>query len=720
MTAAAAAEIRVVRGACPHDCPDTCATLVHVQDGRAVKFEADPDHPFTRGWLCAKVRPYLDRVYAPDRLTHPLRRVGAKGGGEWQRVSWEEATAEIADRWQSIIAEHGAAAILPYSFSGTLGLVQMGVSSHRFWNRMGVSGLERSICGAAGETAVQMTMGGQQGPDASDLLHSKLIIVWGHNPVATSPHVMPFLQDAQRAGAFLVVIDPRRTATARRADLHLRPRPASDGALALGLLHVLFAEGLQDEVWLEANSVGWRDLRDRAADYDPARVAAITGLDAETIVALARRWGTTKPALLKFADGIQRHANGGQTVRAMLAIPAVTGQIGVRGGGVSYSTSGYVSWDGESVTKRSQCPPVPRVVNMNRLGAALMGEVADPPIQSLFVFGANPVAASPNAGLIVEGLKRDDLFTVVHEQFMTDTARYADLVLPATTQLEQTDLHRPYGHRHLQYNAQAIAPLGEAKSNWDTMRALAAAMGYDEPWLQQDAEEVLAEIVSASARKNATLAGVTLEQLQAEGTVPLQFPEPDWVPFSDGVFPTPSGKMELRCDRMAALGLDPLPEWIEPAEFADADADRVVPHGDRPDAPLTLITAAAHHFVTTSMANQPGLVAKEGTPFMEINPADAVRRGIVHGQPVRVENERGWCTLRAVVTDDVPPGVAVAPKGRWASLSPDGRTVNWTTPDALGDLAGQSTFHSNRVRVVPVAAFDGSDAPIQEIAAVAD
>lgn len=707
-----ASEIRIVRGACPHDCPDTCATRVHVQDGRAIKFEADPDHPFTRGWLCAKVRPYLDRVYAPDRLTHPLRRVGAKGEGRWERVGWDEAAAEIAGRWQAIIDEHGAAAILPYSFSGTLGLVQMGVTSHRFWNRMGASGLERSICGAAAETAVQMTLGGKWAPAASDLLHSRLIVIWGHNPASTNPHVMPFLQDAQRAGAYVVVVDPRRTTTARRADLHLRPRPATDGALALGLLHVLFAEGMHNETWLEANTVGWRELRERAASYDPERVAAITGIDAETIVALARRWGTSKPAILKFADGIQRHENGGQTVRAMLAIPAVTGQIGVRGGGVFYSTSGYVSWDGESVTKRSQCPPVPRIVNMNRLGAALTGEVSDPPIQSLFVFGANPVAASPNAGLIVRGLQREDLFTVVHEQFMTDTARYADIVLPATTQLEQVDVHRPYGHRHLQYNAQAIPPLGEAKSNWDTMRLLAAAMGYDEPWLQQDAEEVIEEIIVASAHKNPTLAGVTFERLRDEGTIALTFPEPDWAPFADGVFPTPSGKVELRCDRMAALGLDPLPDWIEPAEFA-------APAGDGPDAPLTLICGAAHHFVSTSMANQPKLMAREGTPFVEINPEDAARRGISDGQPVRLENERGWCTLRAVVTDDVPPGVAVSPKGRWASLSPDGRNVNWTTPDAIGDLAGQSTFHSNRVTISPVSSFDEAASPTPSLASVA-
>src|SRR5215213_8454899 len=473
----------VVRGACPHDCPDTCATLVEVRDGRAVGFHGDPDHPFTRGWLCAKVRPYLDRVYSPDRLQYPMRRMGAKGSGEWVRISWEEAIGEIAERWQQIIIERGAAAILPYSFSGTLGLLQGGVASIRLWQRMGACGLERSICGAAAETAVKLTLGGRLAPDARDVRHSRLIVIWGHNPASTSPHFMPFMRDAQRDGAYVVVIDPRRSTTARSADEHLRPRPATDGALALGLMHVLFAEGLHDEAWLRQHSVGWEDLRQRVKEYPPQRVATITGIPAEEIVALARRYGTTKPALLKFADGIQRHGNGGQTCRTLASLPAVVGQIGVRGGGLYYSTSDYVSWQGEALSHRTECPPEPRRINMNRLGAALTGEVSDPPVMSLYVFAANPVSASPNAGLIAEGMRRDDLFTVVHEQFMTDTAQLADIVLPATTQLEQVDLHKPYGQRNLQYNHAAIAPLGEAKSNWDVSRLLARAMGYDEPWL---------------------------------------------------------------------------------------------------------------------------------------------------------------------------------------------------------------------------------------------
>lgn len=703
----------VLWGACPHDCPDTCATLVEVQDGRAIGFRGDPDHPVTKGWLCAKVRPYLDRVYSPDRLQYPLRRVGAKGAGEWQRISWDEAIAEITGRWRNIIAEHGAAAILPFSFSGTLGLVQGGVSAARLWNRMGATGLEGSLCGAAAETAVAMTTGSLWAPDVSDVPHARMVIVWGHNPASTSPHFVPFLRQAQRAGTYVVVIDPRRTTTARSADEHLQPRPATDAALALGLMHVLFSEGLHDDVWLRQHSIGWEDLRERAMTYPPERVAEITGVPAEQIVALAQRFGTTKPALLKFTDGIQRHGNGGQTSRVLACLPAVIGQIGVRGGGLMYSTSGYVRWNAEAVGHASECDPTPRYVNFNRLGAALTGEVNDPPIKSLYVFAANPVAGNPNASRVIEGLRREDLFTVVHEQFMTDTAALADIVLPATTQLEQVDLHKPYGHRHLQYNHAAIAPLGEAKSNWEVTRLLAAGMGYDEPWLQQEPEEVLDEIIEASRADNPALEGISLERLQRDGTASYAFPGGD-VPFADGHFPTPSGKFELRCEAMAEVGLDPVPDYVPPAEFVAGLA-----HDEAGHPPLVLISAASHHFVSTTMANQPRLVAKEGAPFIEINPADADPRGVVDGEDVIVSNGRGWCRLRAVVTEDVLPGVAVSPKGRWRSLSPDGRNVNWLTSDAIADLAGQSTYHSNLVHVQPAdveMAFRGDPA----LAAIAD
>jgi anaerobic selenocysteine-containing dehydrogenase len=680
-------ESRLVRGACPHDCPDTCATVTEVHNGRAVRFFAEPDHPITQGWLCAKVRPYLERVYHPERLTHPLRRVGPKGSGSWEQISWDEAIAEITSRWKEIIATSGAAAILPYSYSGTLGLLQNSVCSARLWNRMGTSGLERSICGAAAEVAVQATIGARWAPDQADVLHSRLIIIWGHNPASTGPHFMPVLRQAQKNGAYVVVIDPRRSLTSRSADEYIQPYPATDGALALGLMHVLFREGLADETWLEAHTIGWRELGNRAAEYPPERVADITGVPAETIIALARRYGTTKPALLKFSDGIQRHGNGGQTVRALASLPAIVGQFGVRGGGLFYTTSSYVRWNSEAVGHASECPPLPRIVNMNRLGAALLGEVSDPPIKSLYVFCANPVTSTPNARLTIEGMKREDLFTVVHELFMTDTAQYADIVLPATSQLEHDDLHKAYGHRYLQYNHAAIAPLAEAKSNWDVSRLLAAGMGYEEPWLHQRPEEAIAEILDATRVTNPLLEGITLERLQAEGTVPLAFTPETEVPFADLRFPTPSGKVELRSEAMAAYGVDPLPQYEAPAEF------------QRGERPLALISPASHHFVSSSMANQPSLLAKDGALSVEINPADAQARGIAHGDEVLIENARGALEARAVVTENVPPGVAAVPKGRWARLNPDGRNINWITSDALADLAGQSTFHSNLVEI---------------------
>jgi anaerobic selenocysteine-containing dehydrogenase len=702
-------DVTLVRGACPHDCPDTCGTIAEVRDGKAIRFYADKQHPISQGWLCAKVRPYLERVYHPGRLTHPLRRVGPKGGDQWERISWDAAIDEIASRWKEIIARSGAAAILPYSYSGTLGLLQNGICSARLWNRMGASGLERSICGAAAETAVEATLGARWAPDPADVLHSKLVLIWGHNPASTNPHFMPLLRRAQKAGAYVVVIDPRRTLTARSADEHLQPRPASDGALALGLMHVIFAEGLHDEPWLEAHTVGWRELRERALEYPPERVTAITGLAAETIVALARRYATTKPALLKTADGVQRHGNGGQTFRALACLPAIVGQLGVRGGGLFYSTSGYVRWDSEAVGHASECPPTPRVINMNRIGAALNGEVEGPPISSLFVFCANPVTSSPNASLTVKGLQRSDLFTVVHDLFLTDTARYADIVLPATSQLEQVDLHKAYGHRFLQYNHPSIPPLGEAKSNWDVMRLLAAAMGYDEPWLRESAEEALRGVLDATRAHNPLLEGITLERMQSDGTVALRFPPGAEVPFADGRFPTPSGKVELRCEAMREYGLEPLPDYTPPAEFSGLRAeDRGLSGGfgvttrsvlSPQSSALVLISGASHHYVSSSMANVPSLMAKEGTPFIEINPADAAARSIVDGDVAIVESGRGWCELRVVVTDDVPPGVAVAPKGPWAQLAPGGRNVNWTTSDALADLAGQSTFHSNLITI---------------------
>ncbi|MBX5452045.1 MAG: molybdopterin-dependent oxidoreductase, partial [Thermogemmatispora sp.] len=541
------ATVHLVYGACPHDCPDGCAleTLVDGQ-GRALSVRGRADHPITRGWLCAKVNRYLERVYHPERLLYPQRRKGPKGSGSFTRISWEEAFAEISERWRQIIAEHGAQCILPYSYAGTLGLVNGAVADSRFWNRLGASRLKRAICGYAAEEAVRLTIGWRLAPSPDMLLQSRLILIWGSNPASTAPHIMPFLRQAQRQGAKVIVVDPVRTLTARSADLHIQPYPGTDAALALAMMHVIVTRGLHNQAWIEAHTVGWEQLRARIMQYPPERAAEITGLAVETITELAVTYATTSPAMLRVTDGINRHSNGGQTVRALLCLPALTGQYGLAGGGVMYSTSDWLQWDAEAVKHEHDpaCPPAPRTLNMNRLGALLTGE-ADPPIYALYVYNANPVASAPNAGKIVEGLKRDDLFVVVHDLFETDTARYADILLPATSQLEQTDLHKAYGHLALQYNAQAIAPLGEARSNWDVMRGLAQAMGFQEPWLHEDPEAVIRGVLEATAAHSPLLEGITLERLQREGWVPLAIPEERRIPFADGRFGTPSGKVEF-------------------------------------------------------------------------------------------------------------------------------------------------------------------------------
>ncbi len=696
--------LRVVRGACPHDCPDTCAleTLVDEQ-GRAVRVRGQADHPITRGWLCAKVNRYLDRVYHAGRLLYPLKRVGPKGSGQFARISWDEAIAEITGRWQEIIAQHGAQCILPYSYAGTLGLVQGGVTDSRFWYRMGACRLDRAICGHAAEEAVQLVLGGRLAPSPEMLIQSKLILIWGSNPASTAPHVMPFLREAQRQGARVVVIDPIRTLTARSADQHIQPFPGTDAALALSMMYVMVHEQLHKPAWIAQHVLGWEQLLERIMHYPPAYAARITGLAPETISDLARQYATTTPALLRVTDGINRHTNGGQTVRTLVCLPALTGQYGIAGGGLMYSTSDWLRWDKAAKDHEQErvCPPAPRMVNMNRLGAVLTGE-ANPPISSLYVYNANPVASSPHASKIVEGLLRDDLFTVVHELFETDTARYADIVLPATSQLEQVDLHKPYGHLALQYNTPAIAPLGEARSNWDVMRALADAMGYQETWLRDDAEAVINEVLLATAARNPVLTDITLERLQSEGTVPLTFPADERVPFANGHFRTPSGKVEIYSEQAAAKGYDPLPNWEPEVETRVGREGLTMAAQAAASDALPLLCPAAHHFVSSSFGNLDVMKAKEQAPTLHIHPRDAEVRGIRSGQLVRISNERGWCHLVARVGEEVRPGVLATTTVWWPRFSPDQRNVNWTTSDRLADFNGGSTFYTNLVTVEAV------------------
>lgn len=690
-------QLRVVYGSCPHDCPDGCALETHVDDQRrAVSVRGRSDHPITRGWLCAKVNRYLERVYHPDRLLYPLRRVGPKGSDEFQRISWEEAISEITDRWRAIIKRHGAQCILPYSYAGTLGLVNGAVTDSRFWHRLGACRLERAICGHAAEEAVLLTIGGRLAPSPEMLIHSKLILIWGSNPASTSPHIMPFLRQAQHNGARIIVIDPIRTLTARSADQHVQPYPGTDAALALSMMYVMVSENLHDPQWIAEHTLGWEHLLERIWQFPPERAAQITGLVPETIIQLARTYATTSPALLRVSDGINRHTNGGQTVRTLACLPALTGQYSLLGGGLMYSTSDWLRWQKVAVAHEHEavCPPAPRTLNMNRLGAILTGE-ADPPVHSLYVYNANPVASTPNAGKIVEGLSRDDLFTVVHDLFETDTARFADIILPATSQLEHVDLHKPYGNLSLHYNMPAIAPLGEARSNWDVMRALSAGMGFHETWLQDDANAVIREILVASAPQNPALNGITFERLQTEGALPLAIPSEDQIPFANGIFRTPSGKVEMYSERAASKGYDPVPNWVPEIE----SLNRNEASSSNTHHQLPLMSPAAHHFISSTFANQKSMQTKEGTPTLRIHPQDADARGIRSGQMVRVSNERGWCRLVAEVTEEVRPGVLATTTVWWPAFSPDQRNVNWTTPDRLADFGGGSTFHSNLVTI---------------------
>ena len=681
-----------IKGACPHNCPDTCGWVVTRDDsGTPVKIQGDPDHPYTRGWLCTKVNRYLEFVLHPDRLRYPMRRVGAKGEGRFERISWEEALTEITDRWKALIAEHGPEAILPYSYSGTLGGVQSIACNSRFWTRLGASGLDRTICSVAGTEAVRATVGGSFGTDPEDIVHSKLVLLWGTNPASTHPHFIPWLDEAKRRGARVILVDPHRSLTAQRADLHLRPRPGSDGAVALALMHVLFTEGLVDEPWAREHTVGLDALRQRVSEWTPDRASEVSGLTVEQIVSLAREYGSTRPSVIRTSMGLQRHSNGGSTVRALACLPALVGDYGRIGGGLLYSTSGYWVFPGSVACPpelvRNSPNPEPRVINMNRIGAALTS--AEPPVRSLYVFNSNPAAVAPNSTLVRQGLAREDLFTVVHELFLTDTARYADLVLPATSQFEHWDLHKAYGHLYLALNRPAMAPLGEAKSNWDVFRLLAAKMGFTEPAFQQSAEEIIQDLL---AEGGPAVEGITWEKLLAEGHCRLNYPRP-MRPFADGRFRTPRGRVELYSEQLAAAGHDPLPGWEPDIESREGNAERARRY------PLQMGSAASHYYLNSSFGNVPSLRRHHGEPFVELNLADASARGVRNDDWVEVRNDRGGFRARARVGESVSAGTVFCPTVWWPQLSPDGNGINHTTNDALADYAGGATFHGNLVEI---------------------
>ncbi len=677
---------RLVPGACPLDCPDTCGWVVTVRDGQAVDLRGARKHPFTRGALCVKVNRYLEHAAAPDRLQHPLRRIGAKGEGRFARISWDEALDEIATRLRNIAERYGGEAIWPYWGTGTLGYLQGlgGFTGRRLFNALGASRHDVTICSSAGGAGLRYTIGTPAGMDPEDIAHARLVILWGTNTLTSGPHLWRHVQAARDSGAHVVAIDPVRTRTAAQADEHLAPVPGTDAALALGLLHTIVRLGAEDHDYLARHTLGWEAFRERIGEYPPERVAAITGIDRGRIVALGERLATTRPTAIRATQGLQRHAGGGTALRTLACIPGVTGDWGRRGGGLSYSTGAHFPFDRAALVRDDLTPAPVRTLSMTRLAEGLL-EVDDPPVKALFVMAANPAASNPRQGLVRRGLSREDLFTVVVEQFPTDTVDHADIVLPTTMQVEHADLLGAYGHLYLAWNEPAVAPPGECLPGTEIMRRLAARLGLTEPSLY-DSDEALAGQALGSGHP--WLAGITLERLRAEGFVRLAVPEP-FLPFADG-FPTPSGRLEFHSRRAAADGHDPLPGFAPAAEVADATlAARY---------PLALVSAAGHHFLNTVFGNNPELRRRAGHPRVVLHPADAATRGLATGQRVLVRNDRGSFAAVVEVDDRVRPGVAATTKGYWAKLT-GGSTVNATVAERDADLGGGAVYHDNRVEV---------------------
>lgn len=703
---------KVVHAACSHDCPDACAVLITVEDGRATKIQGDPAHPVTRGFLCAKVAKYLDRVYSPDRVLYPMRRVEGKGPVAvadavasrpvWQRISWSEALDEITSRFRSIIGEFGSEAILPYSFGGTLGILNSSCMDRRFFHRLGASQLERTICSAAGEAGLESVYGIKMGTEPEQFRHSKYIIAWASNVHANNVHLWPFITEARRNGAKLVVIDPYRTRTAACADWYLPINPGTDAALALGLMHVMIGENLHDANYVSKYTLGFGQLQDKVKEYPPERVAQWTGISADDIRKLAREYATTHPAAIRLNYGVQRSEGGGMATRTIAMLPCITGSWKEIGGGLQLSTSGAFGLNGRELKRPDLMSNAlgrdARVINMVELGRVL-NEVDNPPVKALFVYGSNPAAVCPNHNEVVRGLKRTDLFTVVHEQFFTDTTDYADIVLPATTFFEHRDLQTAYGHYYLQLSNQAIEPLGECRSNLEVFRALAQKMGFEEECFRESVDELI-DVALASG--NPRLRGIGRAALEKHPSIRLNFQAADiagegasateapFLPFARGNFHTASGKALLYNEALKAQGLDPVAQFEPSAESRHGKQNR--------QWPLELLARKADNFLNSTFSNLPSIAALEEPDLLEMHPADAQKRGIANGNQVRVFNHRGSVHLQAKINGAVQPGV-VAARLQWAKSAVNFQSINLLTSEKLTDMGNSATFYSVLVEV---------------------
>jgi anaerobic selenocysteine-containing dehydrogenase len=670
----------MVRGACPHDCPDTCALLTTVEHGVAVQVRGNPEHRHTQGVLCTKVSRYTERTYHPERLLYPMRRRGSKGAGDFERVSWDEALREIAQRLRRI-AQRDPQAILPYSYCGTMGLVQGESMASRFFHKLGASLLDRTICSSAGTEGLVHTLGGKVGMKVEFFAHSRLILIWGSNSIASNLHFWRLAQEAKRAGAKLVCIDPRRTETAEKCHEHVQLLPGTDAALALAIMHELIANDWLDHDYIARHTLGWEALRERAMRWSPERASAVCGVSAAQIRSLARDWGTTKPAAIRLNYGMQRVRGGGNAVRAIACLPALTGAWREPAGGLLLSSSGMFPVDRAALQRPDLLAGrSPRTINMSTIGDDLLREASPqfgPRIEAMVVYNSNPVAVAPESPKVVAGFAREDLFTVVLELFRTDTADYADYLLPATTQLEQWDVHLSYGHTDVLLNRPAITPLGEAKPNTQIFRELALHMGYDDSCLLEDDESLC---------RSAFGGRVDFERLREHGFATLELPD---APFGNGGFPTPSGKCEFFSERLARQHLDGLPDHL-PNHEAAGSSDRY---------PLAMISPPARNFLNSSFVNVQSLRGIEGEPLLEIHPSDAAARGIASGALVRVFNDRGEYRCSAQVSERARPGVVNGLGVWWRKLGLAGTNVNELTSQKLTDLGRGPVFYDCLVEV---------------------
>ena len=712
---------RVVHTVCSHDCPDSCGVLVTVNnEGRAIKVQGDPAHPVTQGFLCGKVAKYLDRVYSPDRILYPLRRKRdavksplprGREHEAFERVTWDEALDDIAARLKQIADQFGPESILPYSYAGNMGVIGYGSMDRRFFHRLGGSQLNRTICAEAGGVAWNLVYGNKLGTPPEDFKLAKLIVAWGANIHGNNIHLWPMVEQARRNGARLIVIDPYKTRTAKLADWHIAIRPGTDVALALGLMHVILREGLEDRPYIAEMTHGFEQLAERARYYTPETVAARTGLPPGEIEQLAREYATTRPAALRLNYGVQRSQNGGEAVRAIAMLPALTGAWKYRGGGGWLSTSGAFKFD-EHATRRpdlalhSPLGREARTINMATLGLALNAEAGNADVLSggasvkaLFVYNSNPGSVAPNQTAVRRGLARPDLFTVVHDLYFNDTTDYADYVLPATTFLEHTDLQGAYGHYFVQLSAQAIAPLGESRSNVWLFGQLAQRMGFEEECFRDTAEQMISQALAIGPdghSQNPGMEHIRLEDLKREGHVPLSFHrEPEarpFMPYTTGPVTTPSGRIEFFSETLAAKGQDPLPRFVAPAESRWGDGAK--------SFPLELLGRKADNYMNSTFANLEGHRKMETrtSQRLEMPPSDAGVRGIETGDPVRVWNNRGEIRLTALVDGAVPEGV-VAARLDWSKFNPDGVNINTLTSERLTDIGAAPTFYSVLVEV---------------------